>query len=803
MTEFRYAVRQLVKSPGFTCLGVIGLALGIGANVALFSVVNSVFLRPLPYSAPEQLVRLSSTDDAQNLRRAGFSYPRYRAVTEQQRVFTDVGFATFNAVTLTERGDPRPVQVLHASANLPGILGVAPVVGRAFSTTEDQPGGERVVLLSHGFWTSEFARDPAVLGRSLTLDGAPYTIVGVLPAAATATPFNQVELWIPRPAEVPFLTAGQLNNGGYFFSAIARLMPGVTLPQAAADMDAVAAGYRQANAGHVDAPSRIEVVPLLDDAVGDNRRSFVMLLAAVGCVLLIACANIANLLLSRFVSRRNEIGARIALGASRAQVVRQLTIESVLVAAGGGALGVLLAQASLRAIVALGEAQIPRALEVRLDAAALGFAVLISGLAGLAIGVLPAWQAAKVNPQDALRDSNRGSSGAGHRLRAGLLVFEIALSLVLMICASLLLTSFARLQRVDPGFDAQGIFTAQLVPPVRVYRGETLVQFYRTLYERLSTLPGITSAALTDAVPLTGGAPLAPVAVVGRPLPPLSERPLANRHLVSPKYFATMRIALKAGRDFDERDSNMVPHVAIVNETFVKKYFPADDPIGQTLVTGMGQLPSLIVGVVADVRSAGLDAPPEADYFLPALQRPENFTNVLVRGSGDPAALAAVVRAALKEVDPNLPLIQPQPLGAAIAQGMAARRLGMLLLSSFAGLALVLACLGIYAVMAHLVTQRTSEIGIRMALGARPGHVRLMVLSHALRLGLVGVVVGVAAALAASRLLTGLLFAVGAAEPSIYAALSAAILLVAAAACWSPAQRATRIDPLTAVRSQS
>ena len=650
-------------------------------------------------------------------------------------------------------------------------------------------------------WQQRFNRNPSVLGQALTLDGVPYVIIGVLPEAATAFPLNQLQVWVPRPAGVPFLIPSQVN-GGFFFRVIARLRPGVSLTQARDAMNVIAANYRAAYPANRDAPSQIDVVPLLDDAVGQQRQSYLLLFAAVGCVLLIACANIANLVLARFAGRRREIAARFALGATRFDVIRQLVTESMLLASCGGAAGLLLAQWALATVVAFGADFIPRAIEIRIDPLALGFALAVSLVTGVAIGLLPAWQAANVNVLEALKDAGRGSVGSGGRLRSALLVAEVSLSLVLLIAVGLLLTSFARLQQVKPGFEPGGVFTAQLALPPARYDRQKLVVFYERLYQRLSTLPGGTSAALTDRVPLTSGQGPTPVAIGGRPIPPLSERPQANRYLVSPRYFATLGIPMLAGRDFDERDSSLVPHVVIVNETFARRHFPGENPIGRMLVTGMAELPSQIVGVVADVRSASLNAPPDVDYFLPILQRPEAFTNILVRTSVSPAAMLPAVREAVRSVDPDLPLLQPQPLSARVARTVADRRLALILLGGFAILALVLASLGVYSVMAHLVTVRTSEIGLRMALGASPGVVMRMVLSHGRRMTLAGIVVGIAGALAVSRLLQQTLFAVDATNPWIYFALSVFLLLVTECASWFPARRATRIDPVIALRAE-
>jgi predicted permease len=801
-TELRYSFRQLMKSPGFTLVAVLGLGLGIGANVALFSVVNSVFLRPLAYKDPGRLVRVSSTNEQNNLTRVGFSYPRFQEVQARQEVFSDLALSAGNAFTLTGKGDPEQVIALHASAALLPTLGLEPQLGRNFAADEDRPGGERVVLIGHRFWQRRFNGDPSAIGQALTLDGAPYTIIGVLPEAATSFPLGQIDVWVPRPAEVPYLAASQLNNGGYFFQVIGRLKPGVSIEQAREAMRVIEAGYREAHASNVDAPSRIELLPILEDAVGDQRRSYLMLFGAVGCVMLIACANIANLLLARFAGRRREIAARFALGASRGDVVRQLVSESLLLAVLGGVLGLLLAAWALRAIVTFGADLIPRALDIGLDPMALAFALVLTLVTGLAIGLLPALQASGVNVQEALKEAGRGLTGTGQRLRSSLLVAEVALSLMLLIAAGLLLTSFARLQRVEPGFQPDGVFTAQLVLPIQRYNREKMSSFYEQFYQRLTTLPGITSAALSQQLPLTGGQTTAPVAVVGRPLPPMSERAHANRHLISPKYFQTLGIPMRSGRDFDERDNIRVPHVVIVNETFAKRHFPGEDPIGKTLITGMAQLPSQVVGVVADIRSATLNDPPTPDYFLPSLQRPEAFTNVLIRTSAAPNAVAAQVREALRTVDPDLPLLQPQLLSTRIAQTIADRKLALVLLASFAGLAMLLASLGVYSVMAHLVTFRTNEIGIRMALGASPGKVMRMVLGHGRRLTIVGIAIGIGGALLISTLMQQMLFEVDPAEPMIYLAVSTTLLLVAEVASFLPARRATRIDPVVALRME-
>ncbi len=474
--RIRYAIRQLLKSPGFTATAVLGLALGIGANVALFSVVNSVFLRPLPYQAPDRLVRLSSTHTPQNLTRVGFSYPRFLEVRERQDVFSHMALATFGAFTLTGKGDPEQLGALYASAEMLPALGLAPKPGRNFSTDEDRPGGEAVALISRRFWQRHFNSQESAIGQAITLDGRPYTIIGVLPEEAGAFPLNQLQVWVPRPAEVPFLIPSQLNGGGYFFQVIARLKDDVPLERAREAMNVIEGGYRTGHPNNVDAPSKIEVVPLLEDAVGGDQRSYLMLFGAVGCVLLIACANIANLLLARFAARRKEIAARFALGANRSDVVSQLVTESMMVAIAGGALGLLLASFALKVIVSSGEDVIPRAIDIQLDPMALAFTLVVTLVTGLAIGLLPALQASAVNVQETLKQASRGSTGTGQRLRAGLLVAEVSLSVVLLVGAGLLLASFARLQRVEPGFTARrtvhraGRPAGTTLPPSQAHR---------------------------------------------------------------------------------------------------------------------------------------------------------------------------------------------------------------------------------------------------------------------------------------------------------------------------------------------
>ena len=799
--DLRYGFRSLIKHPGFTAIVIVTLALGIGASTAIFSVVNSVVLRRLPYAEADRIVAIQEL--SADGKRVQVTAPNFYDWQHQSTVFEHLAAIKTTSANLTGADQAERIDISQTSANFFSVFGVQPTYGRLFVPEDEQAGHQPIAVLSYALWQRRFGGDKDVIGKSISLDGKPYTVVGVAPATFQ-DPFK-AELWLPPLRLVPELNermdVTQDRRGmGYLFS-VALLKRGVKLEQAASEMETITARLRQQ---YPDSNNRRfdRVESLQKNLVGDTSKMLWLLFGAVSFVLLIACANVANLLLARFAGRRREIAARFALGAGRGDVVRDLVTESMLVAVLGGASSVLLAHWAMGALVAFGADLIPRILEVRIDPLALGFSLLVTLLTGLAIGLLPAWQASNVNVLEALKEAGRGSIGSGNRLRASLVVAEVSLSLVVLIAAGLLLTSFARLQRVEPGFEPMGVFTARLALPPQRYSREKLAAFYEQLYRRLATLPGATSAALTDRLPLTGGQMPAVVAVAGRPLPPFSERAQANRHLVSPKYFSTLGIPIRAGRDFDERDNARVPHVAIVNETFARQNFPGEDPIGHTLITGMAQLPSQIVGVVADIRSASLNMPPESDYFLPAFQRPEAFTNILVRTTLSPAVMAPVVRDALRAVDPDLPLLQPQALTTRIAQTVANRKLALVLLGGFAALALLLANLGVYSVMAHLVAFRTGEIGLRMALGASPASVMRMVLAHGRRLTLVGIAVGIAGALVVSRLMQQALFEVDPADPRVYLALSVTLLLVAECASWFPARRATRIDPAIALRSE-
>ena len=803
MQTIRHAVRSLRKTPGFTAVAMLALALGIGANTAIFSLVDAIFLSPLPYEEPGRLVQVNSSDPERQILQAGMSWPRLEVIRARQDVFEDLSVSAFNAYTVTGQGDPEQVFGFLVSGNYFSVLGVEPVLGRSFTAEEDQPGGPPVVVLSHDFWQSHFGGRRDALGDTLTLDGQAHTIVGVLPASASGFPLAQIQLFTPRPFEVPYLVRKQIDDGGYFFNVVARLKPEVGLEQARAAMDTIQKAYAQTHATNVDSKSAITVERLLDNLVGDQRLTYATLFAAVAAVLLIACANVSNLVLARFSRRRKEIGIRVSLGAKRRQIVAQLVAESLLLALGGAALGLVFAWASLSAVTRFGENFIPRAEEVGLDPLVLAFTLGVAIVTGLALGLVAALGTPMRSVGDALGDSSRGSTAdrSRNRFRGALLVAEVAVSFVLLVATGLLVSSFLQLRDVDPGFHSDDTFVGFFTLPAERYpwREDATIAFYTRLYHRLQEIPGAQQVALSDNPPLSGNNGQSPYAVIGRPLPPPAQRPLAVRNLISPGRFALLEIPILAGRDFDEHDTRHSKQVIIINQAMAEQLFPGENPLGQRLVTGMMGLEAEVVGVVANTRTQGLAQPPGPEMFYPVLQRPEQFMAILIRTEGDPAQLTGSVRAALADVDPTIALTNPTTMREIVDQSTADRLLTMNLLLVFACLALVLASLGVYSVMAYSVAQRTDEIGVRMALGAAAGDVLRMVLREGMVLAGIGLGVGVVGALALTRLMSTLLYAVDASDPLVYVAIAALLAVTAALACWIPSRRAARVDPAKAL----
>ncbi len=804
MKDFRYALRQLLRQPGFTILAVVALALGIGANTVLFSAINTLFLRPLSYPQPEQLVRAWGSFPERGLDRANVSWPRYSAWRDGQQIFTDFAAQSFTGFTLTGRGDPENLNGIRVTENFFRTLGVQPQFGRVFNPDEDRPGGANVAMLSHAFWQKRFGGDQNILGQAVTLNGTSFTVIGIMPATLQF-PFAQTQVWLPRVFEQEGLPPEIIERGTGFLTLLGRMKTGVTRAQADEQMHVIDRRYQAANPDKVDAKAGVNVVSFHEDLVGPQRPMLLTLFAAVGCVLLVGCANVENLLLARFTARRKEIAIRTALGATRARIVMQFLAESVLTAAIAGVLGVLLAIWGLDLLKKVAENFLPRVREISLDVNVLLFAVGLSLITGIILGLVPALHASRSDPIDSLKDSSRGSTGrqAG-RLRAGLLVAEVALSLVLVVGAVLLVDSFRRLQNVDPGFRAAGVTTFFVGLPPGSYpdiEGQGL--FFQNAIEKLKALPGVTNAATGANLPAAdNGNTRSPAAVEGRPLPPVSDRMIAVRSTISPGFFETLGIPIKQGRDFNWRDRPNTPMAVIINESMAKKFFPGENPIGHRLITGIQSIPREIVGVSGDVRAENLSLPPGPEMYYPSTQLDGAFQSVVVRSERPAASLRAELIAAIHSLDPGLPIDQVQSYTEVLSQASADRRLSMYLLGGFAGLALALAGMGIYSVIAYGVAQRTNEFGIRFALGAAARDVIGLVMMEGLRLSIVGLVVGLGLSFAVTRLMQRLLFEVSPSDPWLYGGVALFICGIAALACFLPALRATRIDPMQALRTE-
>jgi predicted permease len=804
MKDFRYALRQLLRQPGFTVLAVVALALGIGANTVLFSAINTLFLRPLSYPQPEQLVRVWGSFPERGLDRANVSWPRFSAWRDQQQNFTEFSAQSFTGFTMTGRGNPENLNGVRVTENFFRALGVQPLFGRVFTPEEDRPGGANVAVLTHTFWQTHFGGDQNILGQSITLNGAPFTVVGVMPPSLKF-PFIQTHVFIPRVFEQEGLPPEIIERGTGYLTILGRMKPSVTREQTEEQMRVVDHRYQAAQPDKVDAKAGMSVVSLHEDLVGRQRPMLLTLFAAVVCVLLVGCANVANLLLARFTGRRKEIAIRTALGATRARIVFQFLAESVLTAAIAGVLGVLLAIWGLDLLKKMVEDFLPRSREISLDLTVLGFAVGLSLVTGFVLGLVPALHASRSDPIDSLKDSSRGSTGrqAG-RLRAGLLIAEVALSLVLVVGAVLLVDSFRRLQNVDPGFRGEGITTFFVgLPPGSYPDIQRQALFFRNAIEKLKALPGVTAVSAGSNLPASdNGNTRSPAAVEGRPLPPVSDRTIAVRSTILPEFLETMAIPIKQGRDFNWRDQPDSPMVVIINESMARKFFPGENPVGRRLITGIQSIPREIVGVSGDVRSENLSLPPGPEMYYPATQLDGAFLSIIVRSSRPPASLRAELIAAIHALDPGLPIDQVQSYNEVLAAASADRRLSMYLLGGFAGLALALAGMGIYSVIAYGVAQRTNEFGIRFALGAAARDVIGLVMKEGLRLSIVGLVVGLGISFAVTRLMQRLLFEVSPSDPWLYSGVALFICAIAALACFVPALRATRIDPMQALRTE-
>jgi putative ABC transport system permease protein len=792
--DLRFGVRLLLKNPGFTLIAVMALTLGIGANSAIFSVVNSVLLRPLPYQESDRLVFLS--ERSPQLEGMSISYPNFKDWREQNQVFENIGVYRRQSYNLTGIGEPERLTGGIMSADLLAALRVKPALGRSFTNEEDKPGGTPVVLLSHGLWQRRFGGDPAIVNQTLTLNGVSYTVIGIMPPDYRFP--SRVELYAPVGQESG--QASWQNRGNHpGLYGVARLKPGVTIEQARANMDAIAVNlekqYPQSNMGN-----RASLTPMIDIIVRDVRPRLYVLLGAVGFVLLIACANVANLLLARATTRQREIALRTALGASRWRVVRQLLTESVLLAVIGGALGLLLAKWGVKAILAISPNSIPRAQEVGLDGRAVAFTVLISIVTGIVFGLAPALQASRLDLNESLKEAGRGSTGRRHWFRSSLVVSEIALTLVLLVGAGLLIRSFYHLQKVDPGFISDNLLTFNVSLPQSKYSTEPQrINFYDQVLLKIRALPGVEAVGMASGLPLGNNGWQSGFVIEGRPAPPPGQNPLTEVAYVSPDYFHAMRMTFLKGRNFSEQDIKSAPRVTIIDEEFARRHWPESDPIGQQIRVGGN--PTTIIAIVRRVKMEGLatDSNRVQSYY-PYQQNPLGGMTIVLRTKGDPAELATSARLQVQSVDKDQPIFLVQTMEQIWNDSIAPERLNLMLLIIFAGVALALAAIGIYGVMAYSVTQRTHEIGVRMALGAQRTDILKHVVGQGMLLVIIGIAIGLGTAFAVTRLMKSLLFGVSASDPMTFSAVAIMLALIALFACFFPARKAMKVDPMVALR---
>jgi putative ABC transport system permease protein len=803
--DLRYAFRTLLRSPVFALVAVMTIGIGIGANTAIFSVVNAVLLRPLPYMEPERLFMMWGTYP--DFGQTSTSLPDFRDYREQSTVFEELAASsTTNSNFALAGGEPERVSRGIITANYFRTLGVQPATGRFFLPEEEQGSAESpnlaepVAVVSYGMWQSRFGGSPGAIGRAIQLHGREFTIVGVAPQRFQ---FGEaVDVWTPLNINA------DVGRRSEFLQVLGRTRPGVSLEQVRAEAQAInqrlAAEYPETNE-----TIGVEVVSLHEQMVGDVRPALLAFMAAVGLVLLIACANVANLMLTRAAAREREMAIRAALGAGRGRIARQLITESLVLALLGGVLGLALAVLGIEALRSARAELIPRFAEVALDVRVLGFTLVLALLSGLFFGLAPALQLGRKALGSALRSSGRGLTGSSgvRRLRSGLVLGEVALALMLLVGAGLLIRSFERLQRVDAGFEPRGVLSAQLSLPALQYpEPEQRVSFFDRLLENLSTTPGVEAAALGSNVPLSGGAGYWSFAIEGQPEAGPGVMQDAQPFSVTPGYFRTLQIPLQQGRLFGEQDHNDAPLAAIINRTLADRFLGDVDPIGQRLTFGDPNDPDsewwTIVGVVGDTRVEGLRDRPYAQVYRPFAQTGGGSMTVLLRTTGDPLRLAGTVREAVRSQDPSLPLFNVRTMEQYTAEAIAQPRIGTALLGIFAVVALLLAAIGIYGLISYTVAQRTGEIGVRMALGAEPGDMLRLMMVQGMRPVALGLVVGIFGAWAAARLIRGLLYDTSPADPFTFAGVALFLTAVSLLASYLPARRATRVDPMIALRTE-
>ncbi|MCP3168910.1 ABC transporter permease [Myxococcus qinghaiensis] len=802
LQNVRYALRSLRKSPGFTLMAVLALALGIGANSAVFSVVNGVLLKPPPFTQPERLVHLWGNYAKANIHDIVVSVPEYRDYLTMPRAFSSLAAFEASNVTLTGGDAPERLQLTLSTASLFPTLGVAPVLGRAFSEEEETLGRDKVLVLTHKTWRTRFAQDPGVLGRELRLDGDTYTVVGVLPPGVEYP--ADTDLYAPFAPTAE--RAAAVSRGYRFLSVVGRLKPGLTLEAAKADMDRVGREMETLHEEYYKGYGwAISVKSLEDEVVGQVRGTLWLLLGAVGFVLLVACSSVANLLLARATARQREVSIRAALGAGRAQLVGQFLAESLVLSAAGGGLGLLLAKWGTDALVAMVGDGLPRAAAVGLDVSSVLFTVGLSVLTGVGFGLVPALQASRVDLSSTMREGSRGTEGGkAGRLRSGLVVGQVAFALVLLVGAGLFLRSFQALTQVDAGFTPEGVLTGQLaLPAVGYAKPEDQRAFQQELLRRVQALPGVESAGVTNMLPL-GGKTNISFDVEGRTRAAGEMWPAVESRFASADYLRTLKVRLRDGRMLQETDGPDAAWAVVINQTFADLYWPKGDALGQRVKLHQSDAQwTTVVGIVDDLREWGLDTPARPTAYYSALQVPLTHLYLTVRvKAGEPESLRTAIESEVRALDGNLPLFKVTSMVRLVDESIGSRRLTALLMGLFAGTALLLAALGISGVIGYSVAQRTREMGIRMALGAAKSDVLVLVLRQGVKLAGLGVGLGLVLSLVLARLLSTLLYGVTAYDPWTFVGVAALLSGVALGATWLPAHRATRVDPIIALKAE-
>jgi putative ABC transport system permease protein len=807
LQDIRYGARVLVKHKGFTAVAVLTLALGIGANTAIFSVVNELLLRPLPYKDADRIVMLWETSP-KSMSGGPTSRINFRAWREQGTTFESMAAFTDQRLNLTGIGEPEEIAAQFATPELFHVLGIEPILGRGTTEEDARPGAPDVAVLSYGFWQRRFGGDPKIIDKLIMLNGSPFTVIGVMPTgfqlylkkwSSTGRP---AELW--TVLDMP--TEGDAATHGRFLSVVARMKPGVTLEQAGAEMKTVMARLGEDALAYNKGRSAM-VIPLREQFVGNVRPALLILLGAVGFVLLIACANVANLLLSRAAAREKEIALRTALGASRMRIVRQLLTESLLLALLGGLLGLMLAWWGIGGLVMISPPDLINLQGVGINVTVLVWTLGIALVTGIIFGLVPALEATRLNLNDALKEGSKGAGGQGsrsQRLRSALVIAEVALALVLLVNAGLLVKSFVRLQKIDTGFDTENVLTMVERLPASKYKEDSQkVAYFRQAIERIRSLPGIRSVGIVSYLPLYGGPGAATsVSIEGRPAPPPDQHLTTDVRAADRGYFDTMGIPILRGRNFTDIEDSEARHIALISESFARQHFPGEDPIGKRIAVNMFDKPNPteIVGVVGDVRYGSVTDEAKPTVYFPHSELTHSFMTLVIRTQDDPAAMAPAVVRELRMIDPDQPVSDVRTMNQVMADTLARARFNTLLLGLFAGLATLLAAVGIFGVMNYSVALRTREIGIRMALGAQPARVLMLILKQGLLLTLIGIGIGLAGSLALTRVVSSLLFGVEATDPVTLAAIALLLMVVSLVACYIPARRATRIDPMLALR---